>query len=77
LYRQDLGRESLDGRVAAFCGRPITDAIPYMFLDATYVKAHEGPQVVSRAVVIATGVRVDGHREVLGLAAGESEDGAF
>ncbi|WP_212612317.1 transposase [Pseudonocardia hierapolitana] len=34
-------------------------------------------RVVSRAVVIATGVRADGWREVLGLAVGDSEDGAF
>ena len=27
--------------------------------------------------MIATGVRADGHREVLGLAVGDSEDGAF
>src|SRR4051812_10734906 len=34
-------------------------------------------RVVSQAVVIATGVRADGWREVLGFAAGDSEDGAF
>jgi putative transposase len=67
----------LDAQVAEFTGRPIADAFPYLFLDATYLKAHEGPQVVSKAVVIATGVRADGHREVLGLAVGDSEDGAF
>ena len=67
----------LDAQVAEFTGRPITDAFAYLFLDATYLKAHEGPQVVSKAVVIATGVRADGHREVLGLAVGDSEDGAF
>jgi len=67
----------LDGQVAEFTGRPIADAFPYLFLDATYLKAHQGPQVVSKAVVIATGVRLDGHREVLGLAVGDSEDGAF
>ncbi len=67
----------LDEQVAAFTGRPISDPFPYLFLDATYLKAHEGPQVVSKAVVIATGVRSDGHREVLGLAVGDSEDGAF
>ena len=67
----------LDEQVGEFCGRPIRDRFPYLFLDATYVKAHEGPQVVSKAVVIATGVRCDGHREVLGLAVGDSEDGAF
>src|SRR5712691_5598125 len=52
-------------------------AFPYVFLDATYVKAHEGAHVVSKAIVIATGVAGDGHREVLGLAVGDSEDGAF
>ena len=67
----------LDEQVGEFTGRPIPDAFPYLFLDATYLKAHEGPQVVSKAVVIATGVRCDGHREVLGLAVGDSEDGAF
>jgi transposase-like protein len=50
---------------------------PYVFLDATYVKAHDGPQVVSKAIVIATGVTEKGDREVLGLAVGDSEDGAF
>jgi putative transposase len=34
-------------------------------------------RVVSRAVVIATGVTADGGREVLGLDVGESQDGAF
>ena len=67
----------LDEQVGEFCGRPIRERFPYLFLDATYLKAHEGPQVVSKAVVIATGVRADGHREVLGLAVGDSEDGAF
>jgi transposase-like protein len=50
---------------------------PYVFLDATYVKAHDGPQAVSKAIVIATGVTEKGDREVLGLAVGDSEDGAF
>jgi transposase-like protein len=69
--------QELDEQVDEFCGRPITEPFPYLFLDATYLKAHEGPRVVSKAVVIATGVRIDGHREVLGLAVGDSEDGVF
>jgi len=68
----------LDEHVGAFRDRPLGhSAFPYLFLDATYLKAHEGPHVVSKAVVIATGVRADGGREVLGLAVGDSEDGAF
>ena len=50
---------------------------PYVFLDATYVKAHEGARVVSKAIVVATGVAADGNREVLGLAVGDSEDKSF
>lgn len=48
-----------------------------MFADATYVKARVRGRVISRAVVVATGVRADGAREVLGLAVGDSEDGVF
>jgi putative transposase len=68
----------LDQAVAAFRERRLDHvAFPYTFLDATYVKAHEGSHVVSKAIVVATGVGADGHREVLGLAVGDSEDKAF
>jgi putative transposase len=68
----------LDGEVAAFRSRSLTHtAFPYVFVDATYLKARVDGRVVSRAVVIATGVTADGGREVLGLDVGDSEDGAF
>jgi len=68
----------LDGEVAAFRSRSLAHtAFPYVFLDATYLKARVDGRVVSRAVVIATGVCADGGREVLGLDVGDSEDGAF
>jgi putative transposase len=68
----------LDEEVAAFRDRSLAEtAFPYVFLDATYCKARVNRRVVSQAVVIATGVAADGHREVLGFAVGDSEDGAF
>jgi putative transposase len=68
----------LDVVVAEFRDRPLDHVeFPYVFLDATYVKAHEGARVVSKAIVVATGVARTGDREVLGLAVGDSEDGAF
>lgn len=68
----------LDEEVAAFRGRSLkADAYPYVFLDATYCKARVNRHVVSQAVVIATAVRADGNREVLGFDVGDSEDGAF
>ncbi|TXR51246.1 IS256 family transposase, partial [Quadrisphaera setariae] len=68
----------LDAEVAAFRDRPLGEVTyPYVFLDATYCKARVGHRVVSRAVVIATGVTAGGHREVLGVDVGDSEDEAF
>jgi putative transposase len=70
--------EDLDEEVAAFRGRSLkADAYPYVFLDATYCKARVNRRVVSQAVVVATAVRADGNREVLGFDVGDSEDGAF
>ena len=70
----------LDVQVDAFRNRPLGHIeFPYVYLDATYVKARDTDlhQVVSRAVVIATGITANGDREVLGLAVGDSEDEAF
>ena len=80
ISRSEVSRicAELDAVVGTFRERRLDHTrFPYLFLDATYVKAHDGPSVVSKAVVIATGVAADGHREVLGLAVGDSEDGAF
>jgi putative transposase len=68
----------LDAEVGAFRDRSLAGQVfPYVFLDATYCKARVDRRVVSQAVVVATGVRGDGWREVLGFAVGDSEDGAF
>jgi transposase-like protein len=69
---------ALDAEMAAFRARPLGRVeFPYVFLDATYLKGRVGGQVVSRAVVVATGVSMGGDREVLGCAVGDSEDQAF
>jgi putative transposase len=70
----------LDERVEAFRGRTLGHiAFPYVYLDATYVKVRDDAlgQVVSRAVVVATGITADGEREVLGVDIGDSEDETF
>jgi putative transposase len=57
--------------------RPDHQPFVYVWLDATYVHVREHRHVVSKAVVIATGLRADGHREVLGLDVGDSENETF
>src|SRR6478672_8889849 len=69
----------LDEQVASFADRDLSEqGFPYVFLDATYCKARvggarngAGSRVVSQAVVVATGVSLDGRREVLGFAVGD------
>ena len=64
--------------MAAFRARALGHVeFPYVFADATYLKGRVGGQVVSRAVVVVTGVAIDGDREVLGCAVGDTEDEAF
>ena len=67
----------LDAEVERFRGRALPDAYPYVWVDATFVKARQDGRVVAQAVVVAVGVREDGVREVLGVDIGPSEDGAF
>src|SRR5919112_3468745 len=69
--------QSLDEEVERFRNRRLEGEYPYLWLDATFVKARDGGRVVAKAVVIAIGVHGDGQREVLGLDVGPSEDGAF
>ena len=45
--------------------------------EAAYLKGRVRGRVVSRAVVVATGVTSTGDREVLGVEVGDSEDQAF
>ena len=70
--------EELDGEVERFRNRPLEGSYPYVWVDATYVKARQDGRVASVAVVIAVGVKAEtGEREVLGLDVGPSEDEAF
>jgi putative transposase len=68
----------LDTELEGFRSRPLGHVeFPYVFCDATYLKGRVRGQVVSRAVVVATGITANGDREVLGLAVGDSEDKFF
>jgi putative transposase len=67
----------LDEHVESFRTRPL-DAGPYTFVaaDALTMKVREGGRVVKVAVMVATGVNADGHREILGVQSATAESGA-
>ena len=70
--------KDLDADVAVLRTRTLGhQPFVYVWLDATYVHVREHRHVVSKAVVIATGLRHDGRREVLGVDIGDSENETF
>jgi len=67
----------IDERVGAFLNGPLEGDWPYLWVDATHVKAREAGRIVSRAVIIAVAVNTNGMREVVGMALGPSEAEPF
>ena len=69
--------KDLDAHVEDFRTRPL-DAGPYTFVaaDALMMKVREGGRVINVAVLVATGVNADGHREILGVQVNTGETGA-
>lgn len=63
----------LDARVRAFNERPLEGEYPFVLVDAMFIKCRDNDRVVSRAVLIATGISLQGNREILGVQIGDSE----
>jgi putative transposase len=57
----------LDSRAEEFRHRKLTEAYPYLWLDALYEKVRIDGAVVSNAVVIAYGVAASGSRDVVAI----------
>ena len=59
--------KSLDEALRAFAERRLSEAYPYLILDARYEKVREAGVIVSQAVLIAVAVDGEGRRQVLGV----------
>jgi putative transposase len=67
----------LDAELEAWRSRRLeAKAYPYLFVDARYEKARTGGRVVSQGVLIVSGVREDGLREILGVEVADTESEA-
>jgi putative transposase len=66
----------LDKVVEEFRSRPL-DRGPYLYVwfDALVLKCREGGRVVNSALLVATAVNAEGHREILGLDVVTTESG--
>jgi putative transposase len=67
---------SLDSELEAWRKRRLEEAYPYLFVDARYEKVRVDGRVVSQGVLIVSGVRDDGFREILGVEVADTESEA-
>ena len=59
--------KKMDDALKKFASRPLSEAYPYLILDARYEKVRINGIVQNQAVLIALGISWDGRREVLGV----------
>jgi putative transposase len=75
LVSQLAGR--LDAELESCRSRPLeVQGYPYVFVDARYEKVRVNRRVVSQGVLIVSGVRYDGFRELLGVEVADTESEA-
>ncbi len=67
---------SLDAELKAWRERRLEAAYPYLFVDARYEKARVGHRVASQGVLVVSGVREDGFREILAVEVADTESEA-
>ncbi len=67
----------LDSELEAWRNRRLeAQAYPYVFVDARYEKVRVDHKVVSQGVLVISGVRDDGFREILGIEVADTESEA-
>jgi putative transposase len=67
----------LDAELEAWRSRPLeAKAYPYLFVDARYEKVRVDGRVVSQGVLVVSGVRDDGYREILAVEVADTESEA-
>jgi transposase-like protein len=68
---------SLDSELQAWRSRRLeAEAYPYLFVDARYEKVRVDGRVVSQGVLVVSGVRDDGYREIVAVEVSDTESEA-
>jgi putative transposase len=68
---------SVEEEVKEWQNRPLEAIYPILYMDALYVKMRDNGQVKNRAVFVAIGVNMEGHKDVLGLWVADNEGAKF
>jgi len=69
--------DAVSEEVKLWQGRPLDALYPIVYLDCIHVKVRDSGAVRTKAVYLAIGVNMDGHKEVLGLWIAQTEGAKF
>ncbi|MFN7946075.1 MAG: IS256 family transposase [Blastocatellia bacterium] len=69
--------ESLSAGVQEWRTRPLQAVWPILYLDALFLKVRDEGRVVRKALYVAVGVNLEGHKELMGLWLGQGEGAKF
>jgi len=64
-------------RVQEWQSRPLDGLYPIVFLDCIRVKIRHDKRVINKAIYLALGINLDGHKELLGMWIAETEGAKF
>jgi transposase-like protein len=64
-------------RVQEWQSRPFDDLYPIVYLDCIVLKIRQDKRVINKAIYLALGINLEGHKELLGLWLAETEGAKF
>jgi len=64
-------------KVHEWQSRPLDEVYPVIYLDCLVVKIRQDKRVINKAIYIALGINLEGHKELLGLWLSENEGSKF
>jgi len=64
-------------QVLAWQSRPLDGVYPIVFLDCIVVKVRQDRRVINKAIYVALGINLSGHKELLGLWLAQTEGAKF
>lgn len=64
-------------QVVEWQARPLDEIYPIVYLDCIVVKVRQDKRVIKKAIYLALGVNMEGHKELLGLWLSENEGAKF
>lgn len=64
-------------KVDEWQSRPLDAVYPIVYLDCIVVKVRQDKRVINKAIYLALGVNLEGHKELLGMWLSENEGAKF